>query len=409
MTLSSQGTSSQDSQVVDLPTNLYYLNTTEGNYETNRGDIKKRWISRDNFDISASFLDFRDRCIKKAEDLITLDPYEQLALDGIMVIDDDICAERYLPYEAVETMLEEINATNKFKIPVPEAELNEVCQAFEYHMKKRRIEDKELEGTIDKWKAKHPNYHAAAAIQSILVGLRDTHSMNYSADSNNEATLVRDTVDILFKPFFRNTPLKKCLGADCMIRSSSKRFRDMDPSLSSHGKRADYSIVSARDEYLLLALEAKRIGANKSGDFLKLAKELKDSLKDIGFAGYVDVAVVGLLLEGYRCKVFVMDHIYDFMYRMVLIDKWYLPQDRYNMSCVQSIVSTMHNLKSITDQSARALNKPSAHDQDEDDDLPLNVMSFHTPTIICTKKLDIHPDDSKVKNARRKLDFKNCK
>ncbi|KAL9543188.1 hypothetical protein MBANPS3_008240, partial [Mucor bainieri] len=404
--VSSQEASSQDSQKVNLPTHLYYLNTTEGKYERDRDGIKMRWISSKNFDISDSFLDFRDRCISRAEDLETLDPYEQLALDGIMVIDDDICAERYLPFEAVETMLEEINATQRFQIPAPEAEMTEICQAFEHHMKKRRVEDTELEAVIAQWKAKYPKYNATA-IQTVLTGLRDTYTMNYSVTSNNEATLVRDTLDIFFKAFFRNTPLKRCLGADCMIRSSSKRYRDMDPSLSTHGKRADFSIVSVRDEHLLLALEAKRIGASKSGDFIKIAKELKDSLKGIGLDGYTDVAVVGLLLEGHTCKVFVMDHVYDFMYRMVLIDKWYLPQDRYNMSCVQSILSTMRSLKSLTDTMARTLNKPSTLVEDEDNHLPLNMMSFHTPTNIRIEELGIHPDDPKVKNARRKLDFKN--
>ncbi|KAK4521757.1 uncharacterized protein ATC70_004292 [Mucor velutinosus] len=99
--------------------------------------------------------------------------------------------------------------------------------------------------------------------------------MNYTMNDKNEATLVRDTLDIFFKAYVRNTPLKKCHGADCIIRSSSKRYRDMDPSLATHGERADYSIVSSRDEHLLLTLEAKRIGASMSGDFIQIAKELK--------------------------------------------------------------------------------------------------------------------------------------
>lgn len=70
---------------------------------------------------------------------------------------------------------------------------------------------------------------------------------------------------------------------------------------------------------ILLALEAKHAVSSVSSDFIKFAKELKDSLKQIRDSDYKDTPVVGLLMKISVCEVYVMDHRYDGLYRLVLV------------------------------------------------------------------------------------------
>lgn len=73
-------------------------------------------------------------------------------------------------------------------------------------------------------------------------------------------------------------------------------------------KKTDFSVISHHEKHLLLSVEAKRAGNSISGDFIKLAKELKDSLKAINSSGFTDTPIVGLLMKGLVCGVFVMVH-----------------------------------------------------------------------------------------------------
>lgn len=188
-----------------------------------------------------------------------------------------------------------------------------------------------------------------------------------------------------------------------MIRSSSSRYTQLDPSLVNHGKRVDFMVISNREKHLLLSLEAKRVGITISGDFVKLSKEMKDSCNSIHKSGYDSVAIVRLLLKGCCCEFYVMDHMFDGLYRMVLIEKFYLPRDRYNMSAVHTIASCFNQMQYIVYTSALKLNRPAAH-AITTRHLPVIIPAFHTPVKIDrTERLNLDPKNPAVKNAKRKL------
>jgi hypothetical protein len=192
----------------------------------------------------------------------------------------------------------------------------------------------------------------------------------------------------------------KCLGADNMADCSSSRFIKMDPSLVDYGKRTDFTVVSQCENHLLLSLEAKRVGRTISGDFIKLAKELKDSLKEINSSGYKNTPVVGLLMKGSLCEVYVMDHEFDGLYRMILVDKAYLPRDIYDIVNFKSAIAAFKKMNLVVSFSARTVNRP----RPDGKDLLDNMMSIRTPIKVDrNKRLKLNEQNFKVKNATRKL------
>ncbi|OAD81483.1 hypothetical protein PHYBLDRAFT_178947 [Phycomyces blakesleeanus NRRL 1555(-)] len=260
-----EGDISDDSQSVEAGDVFDFLSTTEGVYDVSVPSITKSWKVVSGFNVSESFLQYRETCIEKAKTHRNLETHEELALSGIMLIDDSICEEHYFPFEHVEDVLQDIEAVDYFHIPNADEEESRLCQKFAYNMQQRRL-----------------NYDHVDRILDDII-----YCMNYSIHPINEATLVHNTINVMIDAYFKNSPIIKCLNADNMSFSSSARFTNMDPSLVNHNKRPDFSIVSNREKHLLLTLEAKRCGRSMSGDFFKLAKLLKDSLNQIEVFGIV--------------------------------------------------------------------------------------------------------------------------
>ncbi|KAL0078124.1 hypothetical protein F4703DRAFT_1933197 [Phycomyces blakesleeanus] len=264
-----EGDISDDSQSVEAGDVFDFLSTTEGVYDVSVPSITKSWKVVSGFNVSESFLQYRETCIEKAKTHRNLETHEELALSGIMLIDDSICEEHYFPFEHVEDVLQDIEAVDYFHIPNADEEESRLCQKFAYNMQQRRL-----------------NYDHVDRILDDII-----YCMNYSIHPINEATLVHNTINVMIDAYFKNSPIIKCLNADNMSFSSSARFTNMDPSLVNHNKRPDFSIVSNREKHLLLTLEAKRCGRSMSGDFFKLAKLLKDSLNQIEVFG-IDFGLV---------------------------------------------------------------------------------------------------------------------
>lgn len=392
---------SDDSQRVDARDVFDYLTTTEGVYDVSVPSITKFWKVASGFNISESFLQYRETCIEKAKAHQNLEAHEELALSGILLIDDNICEEYYFPFEYVEEVLQDVEAVDYFHIPNADEEESRLCQTFAYHMQQRRVNYDHVDRILNDMQ----HQEKFKQLKYMLSSFARIYCMNYSIHPINEATLVHDTINMMIDAYFRNSPIIKCLGADNMSSSSSTRFTNMDPSLVNHGKRPDFNVVSNREKHLLLALEAKRCGRSVSGDFVKLAKLLKDSLNQISTSGYKDVAVVGFLLKGSVCSVYVMDHVYDYIYRMVLVSKVNMPRDRYDMSSLLPAICAMKKLSSIVDRAARIVNRPVPNNKD----LPRNTMSFHTPIRITDKssKPKLNRSHPRVQRACLKLDFSN--
>lgn len=103
---------------------------------------------------------------------------------------------------------------------------------------KIRVNNEEVEEKIEKWYAsKTEKPTQLRRLKALLLNLLDTYTINYTNDTTNEATLVRDTIDQILRTYFMNTPIIKRVGADNMLKCSSTKFTSMDPSLANHEKK----------------------------------------------------------------------------------------------------------------------------------------------------------------------------
>jgi hypothetical protein len=193
--------------------------------------------------------------------------------------------------------------------------------------------------------------------------------------------------------------LTKSIGADAMISDSSKRFTKLDPSLKNHGKRADFTVVSNKSGHILLSLEAKSNKTKHVNELVKLCRELKDSMKAINSDGHSGVIVSGILMKGNRCHVYCMDHVFDGLYRVVLLKRIHFPSDCYQMHLLLPIFPLFQRLQIIVQSSAVKLrNRPLPATRLLD-----NIVSMHTPIIVRVSKRKLDKNDPAVQHARRRL------
>lgn len=173
--------------------------------------------------------------------------------------------------------------------------------------------------------------------------------------------------------------------------------------MKNHGKRADFSVISNKSYHLLLSVEVKSKRTKRISDLVKLCRELKDAMKAIHSEGYSSVPICGILMKGNCCNIYIMDHIFDGLYRIAMIKRIYLPHDYYEMNQLLSIIPLFDKLKSIVDVSARILRN---RHRSVDTRIPDDLVSMHTHTIVQTVKRYLDRSNPKVKNARRKLFLK---
>ncbi|CAO3646802.1 unnamed protein product, partial [Mucor hiemalis] len=124
-----------------------------------------------------------------------------------------------------------------------------------------------------------------------------TFSPNYSTDSLNENTVIKDILVPFLDNTFSNTKKITAHAADKSISSSNSRFRKMDPSLLQQCKKADYSVVHNDSDLSLLVVEAKSYKANSKCkvDLVKMAKYMKEELQEAEKCGNAGVRLIGIM------------------------------------------------------------------------------------------------------------------
>jgi hypothetical protein len=83
---------------------------------------------------------------------------------------------------------------------------------------------------------------------------------------------------------------------------------------------------------------------------VKLGNEMKDSIVDNNVGK--DVVVCGLLVDGFQCNLYAMDLKFDAIYRMIRLDRFYLPRDQHDLSVVLSAIEVLSQAKKIVARSA---------------------------------------------------------
>ncbi|KAL0144484.1 hypothetical protein V8B55DRAFT_1000253 [Mucor lusitanicus] len=238
-------------------------------------------------------------------------------------------------------------------------------------MAKRRIDKDKIRADIEAYK--QSKEQGALALCTTLENLLNTYSTAYTTDAVNEATLVRDAIDSFLKRYFPNSSLTSSIGTDSMMRDSSHRFTTLDLSLASCRKRADFSVVSVKSSHALLTLETKSHKTKNVDKIIKLCREMEDCMMAIHKESHGNVALCGLLMRGISCQVYLMDHEFDGLYRVVLLGKFDLPRDCYCMQNLVSIIPVFEKLQSIVHSSVAILRARPARGLY----IPEDIVSMH--------------------------------
>ncbi|KAI8641589.1 hypothetical protein BD408DRAFT_444169 [Parasitella parasitica] len=373
----------------------HYLVHDGQTYQYKLKENSIRWMVN-NYDVSQAFFDYRDAAISKAEDLQDLNDHEQLALDGIMILDNGFVNTDIVDYEEVPRIFNDIDQVDAFKSACMKRSQEELVIMFANDLATRNINITAIQKYIKEYENKYPD---DTSVCRVLYDVTNIYCTDYSTDQLNEATLVRDTIDAFFRSYFPNSPLTKSIGCDAMISDYSKRFTRLDPSLKNYGKRADFTVVSSKSDHILLSLEAKPNKTKHVNELVKLCRELKDSMKALHNDGYSGVIVSGILMKGNRCHVYCMDHVFDGLYRVVLFKSVNFPGDCYQMHQLLPIFPLFQKLQVIVHSSAVKLRncpQPAIRLLD-------NIVSMHTPIIIRDKKRKLDKNNPAVQRARRRL------
>ncbi|KAI8051857.1 hypothetical protein BDF21DRAFT_404370 [Thamnidium elegans] len=214
----------------------------------------------------------------------------------------------------------------------------------------------------------------------------------------NESTVVKDSIAPFLENYFPNTKKITAFGADKDIPESRKRFIAMDPSLSGHVRKADFSIVSNSSNHLILALESKSVKSqNKSAnDLIKMARYMKDTIDDIESDEFKTVSIIGIIASGKTISTYVMTHSHDYLYYFYKLAKTYIPTDYHDMCRIIPIFSVLEQLKNIVTETSDILSTPP-HNRATENNLK-KLKTYHTPIIIPKeriKRVNLNTDDAR--------------
>jgi len=188
----------------------------------------------------------------------------------------------------------------------------------------------------------------------MILGVVQAILNLYSSTLNaSEDTLVRKVLSL----FFFDDDFIECVWANSTLSASASRKRKFDPSLQ--GRKPDFMVSTASGQckaHLLIA-EVKPEGHHVAdsgpwNDLVKLGNELKDTIDEIIEHGVEATEVCGLLVQGFRCDLFVMDLKFDGLYRMIRVGRFYLPRDRHNFSVLPDAIEVLLQGKRIVTRSA---------------------------------------------------------
>jgi len=172
-----------------------------------------------------------------------------------------------------------------------------------------------------------------------------------------EDTFVHEILAPILSPFFNNK-LLICGWSTDELDASIHRKRKFDPSLQ-RGRVPDFTVSTSaknKKQHLLVAEVKSPKHSSKAlpDDLVKLGNEMKDSLDKMLDDGIDarDMVICGLHVQGLRCSLFTMDLKYDGVYRMILLDRFYLPRDHYDFILFQKAAEVLMQAKLIVIRSS---------------------------------------------------------
>jgi len=216
--------------------------------------------------------------------------------------------------------------------------------------------------TVRECKALLKQWHRTMEDNNILLevfqSIVNQPSSEASKTGADEDSFVHKVLAPVLSPFFSDSDVVECTWANTTLSASSHRKKKFDPSLK--GRKPDFAVfTSGLCKMHLLVTEVKpprhcATAKDLWSDLVKLGNELKDVIdtiadKDVGTA----VVVCGLLVEGFRCDLFVMDLKYEAIYRMIHLGRFYLPRDRCDFDVLSNAIEVLLQTKTIVTRSAK--------------------------------------------------------
>ncbi|KAI8646281.1 hypothetical protein BD408DRAFT_428887 [Parasitella parasitica] len=200
--------------------------------------------------------------------------------------------------------------------------------------------------------------------------------------------------------------LQTTFGADKEIRESKKRFIDIDPSLSGHARKRDFSVVTNQSKHLIFALESKpeRDKGGSNGDAIKMARYMKDTLDSIESEGFNNVVIAGMITSGACCSCYLMEHKYDYIYTFYKQSSFYIPIDYHDMYRINAIFPIMNQLKNVLQETIVELSTLK-HEKINQSSLK-KLKTYHTPTQLPGSRVKkVNLNKMAIKYAKRRLQF----
>ncbi|GAN03945.1 hypothetical protein MAM1_0051c03401 [Mucor ambiguus] len=371
-----------------------YLISTNENDIIIVNDSNRVWKLGNQINLSEKFLKSRNQLVKECQATRRkLADDEQLALSGIILLDNDHISN-VLEHQDHLQAYREVEIKYKTNDSTEDLAIADIVKCLDL------IRTAARSTTVD---TALDSSSLPTRVKTILYSLKSTYSRQYSVKGINENTVIKDYLVPMLDSFFPNSDYMTTYAADKEIKESSNRFMAIDPSLTKHSKKADYSVVHNATKYTLLTVEAKSCQqqSKSSSDLIKIGKYLKDVLEAAKKKGYQGLQLIGVVSSGEHINIYVLEHNYDYIYTLFKLDTIHIPVNYTNIHSVMPAFQIMPKLKNIVDANIDKLNKPDKSIS------PLqHIETYHTPMALPgqrAKRLPNIKTSPQFKAARRKL------
>jgi hypothetical protein len=159
----------------------FYLVHDGDSYEYKLKRDSLRWIVN-SYDVSDAFFKYRDEATLKAEDLKNLDDHDQLALDqlaldGIMLIDNQFYKNDIVNFDHIDGIMDDIENQEYFRQDSLEPPKQALLSRFAHNMAKKKINPKNILDDIKDYQADDGD---AGTLCIILRNLLSTYCPDFS-------------------------------------------------------------------------------------------------------------------------------------------------------------------------------------------------------------------------------------
>ncbi|KAG9293426.1 hypothetical protein G9A89_009150 [Geosiphon pyriformis] len=379
--------------------NKYYLNYFTGPGITD-WVLKKasiRWIVCD-VDISEICLEYRATTIQKCEcesTMVTLSANEELALSHVFVFQEDNYEfQEYFDDEVWESLFIEFRNLYPYE-PIS----NEVCELFVKVVKtaSEKPNQRERRAILTHYLEDFENTDNEDEMMVELIrNLIENESSSFTKNYHNEDTHIHYNVAPIIRPFFKS---KKTVvdWANKMSVSSALAKKSFDPSLL--GAKPDFTIktINTRKYIELLIGEVKPPNTRDvliDKDLISLGKTMKNALDKSIEDGVNDMIICGFQIIGFLGRAYVMDLLFDGVYRMLMIGEFRLPEGYTSWGTILGCYQILNTIKVIVDKGAvhyqSAIRKNV--NQTKSEKIKMIKPMFHSPMKVPIGK---NPDDRK--------------